>query len=221
MSSVYDNVQKYPYLQQFAEWAIMTNNNIVDVSGKKTLLFPVFPQGYYRVGILNGDLVVGNDSGVKGDYYIYLPKYNAWMNLYNNNAYNVDQNTKNLNFLYYPESGTYIITNIMNEVLLSGSYIPPHQVAAPSSFPEEEPSSSPQPADERLTRTRTRTRKDRSPSSSPSPPMDRLGKSGCEGPGCAVMGGKKKTRRHKSRKQKKSKSKKHKKSKSKKSTRKK
>lgn len=52
------------------------------------------------------------------------------------------------------------------------------------------------------------------------PLMDRAGKkSGCEGPGCAVMGGKKKTRRHKSRKQKKSKSKKHKKSKSKRHTR--
>lgn len=66
-------------------------------------------------------------------------------------------------------------------------------------------------------RNRNRTR-----SGSPPPPMDRSGKKrGCEGPGCAVMGGKKKTRRHKSRKQKKSKSKKHKKSKSKKSTRKK
>lgn len=64
--------------------------------------------------------------------------------------------------------------------------------------------------------TGPRTRRTRSVS--PPPLMNRLGKkSGCKGPGCALMGGKKKTRRHKSKKQKKSKSKskKHKKSKSK------
>ena len=83
--------------------------------------------------------------------------------------------------------------------------------------PEEEPSSS---VNQQIKTYRTSTRIRRADLdliSSKYPGKKR----GCEGPGCAVMGGKKKTRRHKSRKQKKSKSKKHKKSKSKKSTRKK
>ena len=51
MSSVYDNVLKYPNLQQFAEWAFRTrlrpgNDNIIQHMGKHVLLYPIFPKGY-------------------------------------------------------------------------------------------------------------------------------------------------------------------------------
>ena len=213
MSSEYDNAIEYPYLQQFAEWAIMTNNNIVDVdvSGKKTLLFPDFPKGYYRVGILNGDFVVGNNSSNIYDYYTYLPQIKTWVNRFLNK--NLTPQNKYLYIKYIPDKGYYEITNIKDELLITIPYNPPHQVVAPSSFPEEAPSGTESGDQSELKKTRHSRARSRSPSPE---------KKECEeGPGCVVMGGKKKTRRHKSRKQKKSKSKKHKKSKSKKSTRKK
>ena len=75
MSSVYDNVLKYPNLQQFAEWAIMTNNNIKVGDRNTTLIYPEFPKDYFRVNqeyLLNGDLVVRNDSPNEYDYYRYI-----------------------------------------------------------------------------------------------------------------------------------------------------
>ena len=169
-----------------------------------------------------GKLVVMNNSGNEYDNYTYIPIQNTWMN--SSKGHNFEPNFYRFNIKYDPYLGLYKVTDNAVPSNVIAQFQDPHQVAAPRSFPEEAPSgtepeeapSGTEPADQSVhTRTRIRSR-----SVTPPPRMDRSGKkSGCEGPGCAVMGGKKKTRRHKSRKQKKSKSKS--KSKSKKSTRKK
>ena len=46
MSSGYDYVIKYPNVAAVGEWAIRTNNNIIQNMGKNVLLYPIFPKGY-------------------------------------------------------------------------------------------------------------------------------------------------------------------------------
>lgn len=220
MSVHYEDAIKYPYLELVAEWAMRTNNNIIQHMGKSVLLYPIFPAEYDQLDqqIENGlpvpleKLVVMNNSGNKEDYYTYIPNENTWLNSFNGQKFKAVFNYFNIEYdpLSHPKVPDFIYKITDNSVppRTLGLFSVPYQVAAPSSFPEEAPSGTESADQSVLTRTRSR-------SGSESPQlMDRASKkSGCQGPGCTLMGGKKKTRRHKSRKQKKSKSKKHKKSK--------
>jgi hypothetical protein len=225
MSVRYEDAIKYPYLELVAEWAMRTNNNLVPNQTGIMLKYPIFPKGYDILDqqIENGlsvpleKLVVIKDSANKEDNYEYNPKSNTWSNLVEEHTF--QSRFDNFNIMYDPFSHPevpgfiYEITNnsVPPRTLGLFSVPVPYQVAAPSSF---------QAGNEResrsLDKATANTKKARSRSGSPHRQWDRAGKErGCKGPGCVVMGGKKKTRRHKSKKQKKSKSKfkRHKKSK--------
>jgi len=226
MSVRFEDAKKYPYLELVAEWAMRTNNNIIQNMGKSVLLYPIFPEGYNQLDqqqLSLGNLVVMNNSGNKEDNYEYNPKRKTWSNL----RYNRQSRFYNFNIEYDPFSHPdvqgfiYKITDNSVTPRTLGFFSVPYQPATPSIRAQAAGTLDPEPEpDLELDEANKFHRKimdidnTKARSGSPSPEMSGVGEE-CQGPSCAVMGGKKKTRRHKSRKQKKSKSKskRHKKSK--------
>lgn len=202
------------------EWIYLTRNNIIpnfNVDGYD-LVIPKYPIGVNEFGKQeeynqvvrhnlmpdgDGSLIVTNfqhmsePDPIESFRYIPnkdFPESGRWVSNWTGGT---NQRAKN----------TFIHIKSLNDLIESFSV--PYQVAAPSSF---------QAVNERESRSPDKDTGPRPRSRSGSPPRqwDRSGKErGCKGTGCVVMGGKKKTRRHKSKKQKKSKSKfkRHKKSK--------